>query len=219
MNDAAVFCTAHLSSDPRRYQAWIDYYSSYFAGAGVDLYLYNDGPLLAGMTWRDVRAEGFAEHLGRQSVFRFPGWKRSFSQAIRALGAKYRWLGHIESDCGLAPAAKDRYLNALRTPGYRIGFTNRYNFPETGLQIVNSEAARDWFCTRYADPASYEENVRIESVIGAELAPEYFFSGERYEGNPKYFDARFDYLCQCSLDQFCVLFGIESVSLGDNHEQ
>src|SRR4051812_17498247 len=133
-----IFGTSHIDANPQRYQDWIDYYTRYFHQCNVDLALFNDGIPAQTLNLQGVRLIDFEKHLGRESVWIFPGWKRSFSYALRwCRDNSYTRIGHIESDCFLTEQARDGYLKALESDGYYTGYTKAYNFPETSLQVIN----------------------------------------------------------------------------------
>ncbi len=119
--EALLFCTSYLSpSSPsggvERWRKWIEYYSQRKEIFGADrLVLIDDGSsfehlqlpvtiLSAETEIPTTLPEGiilfrFDQHLGRESMYQFPGWWRSFSFAgelAQRCGA--RKLIHIESD-------------------------------------------------------------------------------------------------------------------------
>lgn len=202
----AVFCTALIDADPLRYQSWIDYYTQFFAGEQVDLYLFNDGPVSTSLDWKGSRLVAFPEPLGRQDTWIFPGWKRSFSAAVRQLGAQYRFLGHVESDTVVLKRGRQEFLRALRSPGYRLGYTAYHGFADTSLQTLNSERARRFFCDRYAGPASFARQERFEKVVQYALHPRLMLHGERVEDREIDLHQRYTYLSQLPLHRFQALY-------------
>lgn len=198
---AAVFCTALIDSNPARYQSWIDYYTELFEGEGIDLYLCNDGPFSSSINFGRARVRTFPEMLGRQSVWIFPGWKRSFTTAVAELGSRYRCLGHIESDLVLLRSGRAEFLRALRATGYRTGYTQKYGFVETGIQVLNSNSGRRFFGRRYFNLAAYEREERFEKVVQYGLRPRLFLHGERTEGEiPD--DPTYTYLAQMPIYRY-----------------
>jgi hypothetical protein len=203
---AAVFCTALVDSDPRRYQLWIDYYTRFFAGEGVDLFLYNDGPVTTELDMKGARLITFEQTLGRQSVWIFPGWKRSFHTAVRQLGAEYEYLAHIESDLVVLEDGRADFLRHLRNPGYRTGYTRLFHMVETGLQIINSERSRRFFVQRYSDPPMLTQYERFEKVVQYALRPKPLLHGERIEGIPVDLEQHYTYLAQMPIYRFYEQF-------------
>ena len=122
--DTILFCTSFIPSSRHptavdgieRWRKWIDYYSKRMELFGADrLIVIDDGSPIENLQLpvAVVSADGilpsdlpagvvlfrFDEHLGRSSMYRFPGWWRSFSFAAelsRAYG--FRKFIHIESD-------------------------------------------------------------------------------------------------------------------------
>ncbi len=212
---AAVFCTAAIDTDPARYQAWADYYSAFFAGDDVDLFLFNDGPAEYNVTGNVTVVPVGETALGRiEAGGCFPGWKRSMGEALRRLGTEYAAIAHVESDMGITPGGKAAFLKALRTPGFFTGWCPRHRFPETALQVINSEAARDWYTRRYADRNDmWHETFDgecFEHLVQRELSPVYILTGNRHEGDPPAFDPSWDYLGQCKLDEFTRLYSAQA---------
>lgn len=209
---AAIFCTAFVDSDPRRYQSWIDYYTEFFAGEKVDLYLYNDGPATAALDLKGAQLVTFPEVLGRQDLWIFPGWKRSFSTAVRELGARYRFLGHIESDTILLKPGRAEFLRALRKPGYRTGFTKRHDFIETAIQVLNTPRSRRYFSARYADAEALHRNEDFEKMVQYALQPALILHGERWEEQELNLYAHYTYLSQTPIYRFYEQFPNGEVS-------
>jgi hypothetical protein len=202
----AVFCTALVDSDPLRYQSWIDYYTEFFNGENIDLYLYNDGPVSSPLNLRGAKLITFPLALGRQEVWIFPGWKRSFSVAVHELGRRYAFLGHIESDTVILNQGRAEFLRALRRPGYRTGYSARHRFVETALQILNTPSARDFFVNRYSHPASYNRYERFEKVVQYTLRPRLMLHGERVEGRTIDLHGNYSYLAQIPIYLYHQLF-------------
>lgn len=201
---AAVFCTALVDSDPMRYQAWIDYYTDFFTGQNVDLYLYNDGPVESKLDLKRATLVTFPERLGRQDLWIFPGWKRSFSRAVSELGSRYRYLAHIESDTVVLKQGREEFLSALRRRGYRTGYTARHKFIETAVQVLNTPYVRRYFRHRYSDPAALHREEDFETMVQIALQPTLFLHGERIEGCVEDLDlcANYSYLSQVPIYQF-----------------
>jgi len=207
---AAVFCTAAIDTDPARYQAWADYYTEFFAGDNVDLFLFNDGPAEYRITGNVTVVPVGETALGRTGGGPFPGWKRSMGRAVQQLSSGYQFIAHVESDLGITQGGKEAFLRALRAEGFRTGWCPRHGFPETALQVINSEAARAWYVRRYADTADNWgetfEGECFEHLVQRELSPVYILTGDRHEGDPPAFDPAWDYLAQCPLDAFRRLY-------------
>ena len=80
------------------------------------------------------------EHLGRTSVFDFPGWHRSFAFAARyAQVHGFRKVIHLESDAFLVSRRIQQHFNDFRE-GWAAVWSSRYTFPEITVQVA---AGRD----------------------------------------------------------------------------
>lgn len=182
MRRAAVFCTARVDSWPHRYQDWVDYYTAFFEGTGVDLYMINDGPVATRPDLKGVVLHEFEDALGRETIEVFPGWKRSFYTGLSRLTATHERVGHLESDCYVLPAGRAEYLERLHGDGFWTGWTERFGFPETACMVLNDAAVREALLARYADPANWHENVGFERDVVLPMAPRYMLRGERIDG-------------------------------------
>ena len=118
--ETLLFCTSYLSSSPHcaaeRWRKWIEYYSQRMELFGADrLVLIDDGSslediqlpvtilsadrLLPSELPQGVVLFRFEQHLGRSSMYHFPGWWRSFSFASEVARIwRVGKLIHIESD-------------------------------------------------------------------------------------------------------------------------
>jgi hypothetical protein len=203
---ALIFCTSHIDSNPGRYQDWIDYYTDFFAADdGVNFLMINDGPYEHELTPRGVRIMVFPEHLGRKSVWVFPGWKRSFRQGLIE-GRKYECVAHIESDCYIRKSAKSELMSIFANYGYHAGFTKSYNFPETALQVVNDPFVVNYFVDKYACEENLGENVDFEKSVLQILNPKYILSGDRFEGFAERYKPEYQYMSGITLDGFKNLY-------------
>ena len=78
----------------------------------------------------------FATRLGRSAVDNYPGWWRSLLFSF--LVAKHygcRKIVHVESDAYLLSHRMLDFINA-RASGWTAFWCPRWNFPETGIQVV-----------------------------------------------------------------------------------
>lgn len=183
MDRALIFCTAHLQSDPSRYQLWAEYYSRVFDGQDIDLLAVNDGlcNLSDGLTQAELLV--LDPHLGRPSHFVFPGWKRSFAHALRtAMDRRYRWIGHIESDLYIKPNAVQEFITHLhRDDGFGSGWCRTYGFPESSLLVLNDRRVNQILLDRYSGEVGWNEGIDFEQMIWT-LGPGKILEGDRYEG-------------------------------------
>lgn len=206
-----IFCTSHLDSNITRYRDWIDYYTEFFKTDNIDLVMFNDGPstIKDSMDWKGVSFVSLEPHLGRQTVWIFPGWKRGFSQGLRwCRDNGYERIGHIESDCYILPRAKEEFMHAYLSDGYYTGFTKAYNFPETALQIINDKHVINYFLDKYSCESNLYENIDFEKSILEGLKPLYILNGDRYEGVKERYNDQYTFLSGTSLKEFKSLYGL-----------
>lgn len=211
MNDRVVFCTSYLEPDPNRYQDWINYYTRYFEGCGVDLMMVNDGPLVHEIDRKGVDLRHFDKRLGRPTVWIFPGWKRSFYHALKWC-SHYKRIAHIESDCWLTPKIRTEFLYHLDQDGYFTGFCKTYNFPESCLQVINDMGVRQYLIDKYSCEDNWYENINFEADL-MRLGPRYIFEGDRIENDPRRFHKNYTYLTALTLRDFERYYGLSQFLL------
>ncbi len=138
-NGTLLFCTSYIPSvaDPSgfgglaRWRKWIDYYTDRKLQFGADRFaLIDDGSPLENLSLpvtivsadRPLPEElpsgvllfRFEAHLGRHSMYRFPGWWRSFTFASELQRAyRFRKLIHVESDAYVISPRLAAHLKAL----------------------------------------------------------------------------------------------------------
>jgi hypothetical protein len=199
MNDKVVFCTSYIDGDKERYQNWIDYYTEYFTD--VDLWMINDGPVQQTLDLKGVQLQTFEERLGRETVWIFPGWKRSFFSALRWLIPRYRYIAHIESDCWITNSGKQDFFYYFNQEGYFTGYVPAYSFPEASLQIINKQSIRQYFLDKYSCRENWYENIDFECDL-VRLNPTYILNGDRIEGHFEKIDRRFTFVSGISYKDF-----------------
>lgn len=204
MNTKVVFCTSLTHKDKQRYQNWVDYYTKFFDGCSVDLFMINDGPLIEQLDWKGVKAYEFDENLGRESVWIFPGWKRSFYYALVWLSG-YKSIAHIESDCWISEKGKKDFLYYFNQTGYFTGYVPKYSFPEASLQIINNQGVKQYFLDKYSCIENWYENIDFEKDL-ERLNPTYILDGDRLEGNFSLFSKRFSFVSGTTFEDFKKLY-------------
>ncbi len=206
MNDQVVFCTSLIDHDKHRYQSWVDYYTEFFAGCGIDLWMINDGPTTLSIDLKGVELRTFEEKLGRETCWIFPGWKRSFYHALTWLVGKYKHIAHVESDCWITSKGRDTFLEYLRKDGYFTGYTPAYSFPEASLQIINSNSVRQYLMDKYSCRENWYEDIDFEKDL-ERLKPIYILDGDRIDGKFHRFNRRFTFVSSVTYEDFERLYG------------
>lgn len=203
---AFIFATSLVDSHVDRYQGWADYYNEFFYGMDIQLMLINDGPTDIKLNLGKVEQVALTPHLGRQHVWNFPGWKRSFFHGLktaRSRGIKH--IAHIESDCFIALSGRDEFLTHLYKDGYYSPHCKAYNFPETALQILNEEWVTNYYLDRYSCEENWHEELNFEDFVLKHLKPKPFLNGDRYEGKASRVNPEYDFLSGCVASDFLKL--------------
>jgi hypothetical protein len=211
MNDKLVFCTSYLEGNPQRYQDWINYYTKFFEGCGVDLMMINDGPVNQDIDRKDVELLCFDKRLGRETVWIFPGWKRSYFTAMK-YASRYKRIGHVESDCFITLSGRKEFLYHLDKDGFYTGFTKTYNFPETCLQVINDDGVRQYVIDKYYCEENWYENIDFEQDI-ARLKPKFILDGDRIENDKTRFKPSYTFLSGVTLNDFEGFYGAQLLLL------
>jgi hypothetical protein len=148
-----IFCTSFIKNSKsweNRYQRWLDYYDNVPIDAVKKIMIDDGSPFLPPteiiktISYNDpLPLDGekniiirFNDNLGRQSMSSYPGWWRSFLHSIeiaRALGVDK--IIHIESDAYILSPRLANFINETKS-GWHVLWTDRYQFPETAIQII-----------------------------------------------------------------------------------
>lgn len=200
---AFVFATSLVDSNPNRYQGWCDYYNDFFDGMDVQLMLINDGPTSTMLDLDRVEQMVLLPNLGRQHVWIFPGWKRSFYYGLKtARDRGINHIAHIESDCFIKPEGRDEFLNFLYKPGYYAPHCKAYNFPETALQIINEDWVINYYLDKYSCEDNWHEKIDFEAHVAEHLKPKNILNGDRYEGHIERVKNEYNFISGCEASEF-----------------
>ena len=224
-----IFCTSYVKSRDewgKRYQKWIDYYTSIPFGKGKDIWLIDDGsdeeclqdfkgnryneggPELnpsSPASYPDVNLFHFKERKGIEPADNdyglggsTLGWYRSFlfSYAL-ARKENYDKIIHIESDAYLITQKICDYIDNIED-GWTALYCPQYWFPETSLQII----CRDQYDTLgelFSMPLESFRMSQAEQILPITHV-EQGFVGDRYGEFTKKQLPKIDYFNQCPLD-------------------
>lgn len=154
---AFLFCTSCINVSPehqfRRYDLWLKYHLSIMEDLNAEkIFIINDGLVDATTLFPIFRNNlpdrlnskvnfiEFENQLGRRSTADFPGWWRSFLFSIQiAKKYGYQKIIHIESDFFVISARLKSYISNLNN-GWASMYSDYYEFPETGIQIICEDA-------------------------------------------------------------------------------
>lgn len=87
----------------------------------------------------------FKKHLGRQGLYEYPGWYRSFIFAAQyAREYDYEKVIHIEADAYLISDKIQRFFNDFQE-GWISLYCPKYQIPETAIQIIAGSALQKFY--------------------------------------------------------------------------
>jgi len=141
----------------------------------------------------------FPTHLGRPSTWNYPGWFRSYGFAAKyAKKFNFKKVIHIESDAYLLSQRLFDYINQL-DKGWSSLWSNRYNFPETAIQIICEDQINSYFNFSTKPYNSTYINNPIE-VITPFTNINKRFIGDRYSEFRADIPSDADFCCQFPID-------------------
>lgn len=142
----------------------------------------------------------YQDRLGRQGVYVYPGWYRSFMfSSIYAKRYDYNKIIHIESDAFILSSRMKQHMNQF-SEGWEAYWCPKYLCPETAIQIIAGSSI-EAFCKLSNEP--YSKFSGIPADPNGSQASSYLpysvnknFVGDRYgEGALQVPDSS-DYACQ-----------------------
>lgn len=209
-----VFCTAYTGTAANPWDAWNIRYKRWLEAITTShlhydqILIVDDGsptlPEWPGMATlfslggqqpeEPVVLFHFAENLGRLGPYDYPGWFRSFAlAAVYAQTYGFEKVIHIESDAFLISRRIQDYCNAVED-GWVAFLCPRYNFPETGIQIMAGTGLRRFYRLA-AQPYSDFARQPIETALPFTRV-ERRFIGDRYGDYLTYVPAEADWTMQ-----------------------
>jgi tetratricopeptide (TPR) repeat protein len=154
---AVLFCTSYFrdaATWQARYSRWIEHHQA-FPWLCRAIVMIDDGSphepersQLTAIAAADIGKRAlprralvrFPNNLGRAGTTVYPGWCRSFLFSLDiAESYGFRKIVHVESDTYLLSSGIVDYIQRTRT-GWTAFWSARYQFPETALQIICSDA-------------------------------------------------------------------------------
>lgn len=151
--DTLVFCTSYVASQDEwvvRYERWLNHHAALPFERALFCMIDDASPFRPGRDRVRIIEAGqplpapahgplmirFANRLGRTAVNDYPGWWRSFLFSV-LVARHYRCqrIVHIESDAYVLTRRMVDFINSRRT-GWTAFWCPRWNFPETGIQVV-----------------------------------------------------------------------------------
>lgn len=195
-NKFAIFCTAAEHNQEKyiaRVLHWHDMLYPVFR-ADTDFWCFVDGTLKDAPERENLRFVSFSPALGRKDMNVFPGYKRSFGEALRMLD-EYDNLMLIENDVKVFNFK--RVLKYREMPGLYSSIDRKWHFIETGFMILNDRKARDMLKTYYLSEDGIYEPCLFETTL-SKYPFQYVFQSRRAEGSQiDLSKENLDYICQC----------------------
>ena len=187
------YCTSYFANAEAwnsRYMRWIEYYKD-FDPANTQLVLIDDAsPYTPSASQAVVVAPGQAIHanlptivrfpnrLGRNSMYSYPGWWRSFLHGVDiAQQAGATRLIHIESDAFLISERLKQYIKSC-TSGWTVLWASRFNMPETAIQVICADQFDAMRQFQSKPQAELDSNIAEKLLPFTHINKD--FVGERY---------------------------------------
>ena len=150
----------------------------------------------------------FPDNLGRQAIYVYPGWYRSFMFAAKyAKKYGYEKVIHIESDAFIISERMQQYINAINY-GWMTFWCPKYQLPETSIQVITGPALNDFIALIDAPyslvsgkPADPNPSQGISWLPFN--AVNQMFKGDRYGENKGQVPMDADYACQIEPGEHC----------------
>lgn len=148
-----IFCTSFIKDNDAwesRYKGWLDFYRNVPINAVKKIMIDDGSPfippaeIIKSVPHSDHLSQyddenlivRFNDNLGRQSLSAYPGWWRSFLHSVTI--AKHLGVDkiiHIESDAYILSQRLVDMINETQA-GWHVLWAQRYQFPETAIQII-----------------------------------------------------------------------------------
>ncbi len=151
--ETLVFCTSYMANRGEwlgRYRRWLDHHAPLPFDRPLFCMIDDASPYLPDQEKVQTIESGqpfplpptrplmvrFGNRLGRSAVDNYPGWWRSFLFSVLVAG-NYgcRKIVHIESDAYVLSRRMVEFIRR-RDSGWTAFWCPRWNFPETGIQVV-----------------------------------------------------------------------------------
>ena len=122
------------------------------------------------------------ERLGRQSVFEFPGWYRSFTFGVRyGVAHGFAKIIHVESDAHLISRRLHDFVNNM-VSGWVAVWSQKYSMPEIAIQVAVGKGLQEMSAFA-AEPYETMRGQNHELMFPfSEVVRE--FKGDRYGEDP-----------------------------------
>lgn len=180
----------------KRIYAWRKQLETFNINA--DIYVFNDGKIIQDINnyaFTDINFVCFDKPLGRQSIWIFPGFKRSLYYAM-ILSLKYDYCIHLQNDSYVQK--KEVFLKNLQSNNIcAYAYNVNYNFAQLTCTILNNKQVRQSIIKRYQNNQNFYQNCNFQFQL-SKIIPCYISLGKSFRMQypiENYQD--FDILAQC----------------------
>lgn len=195
-NKCAIFCTC-AETNQKYYISRIEkWYAMLKDIPDTDLFCCVDGNIIEDIPAYLREKIHFIElcpSLGRSSVLKFEGFKRSFGFMMDYLKG-YEFVSHVESDIKIINI--DKFKKYQITPGLFSAICEKYGFLESAFLILNDKNYRQFLFERYSQKVNIEENNIFEVILQQSGHFNFAFSSTRKEGDNNLNESKYDVIAQ-----------------------
>ena len=209
MEKLMIWCTCAEDNKViylKKVSKWYKQVKSIFSNLDPDYYCFVDGEVTEedkiniDKDLLNLNFVNLLPKLGRTSIIKFQGWKRSFKTALE-YGRNYDYLIHIENDVKILNTKN--ILEYATKPGYYLGHCKTYGFVETAFIILNNKELNQKFIEHFPNNQSFYQNDVFEFTFQHIAKDKYqlVFETDRIEGHSEKINANYDYVCQFNVLQ------------------
>ncbi len=194
MKNSAIFATCAENNQEYYIDRVITWYNLYYPkfGQNTDFYIFVDGQLTTVPQLDGCEFIQLTPKLGRSSIVKFEGYKRSFAEALKFL-QDYEFITLCETDvrlCNFDKLEEYRFKNGLFS-----SIDERHHFIETAFMILNDKNARLKMMQYFLQ--NYDKDELFEFYFQYNYNFNYVFTSIRDEGLIP--NKNYDYICQTNL--------------------
>lgn len=199
-NKVLIWCTC-AEFDQKNYfkrvQVW--YKQLKTLNIQADFFVFNDGLIKQDIYKKQFQKLNFVyfpKALGRQTIWFFPGFKRSFYYALK-LSKKYTNFIHLQSDAYINKR-NIFYDNYLKSNICAYCQNQNYNFMQTVFMIINNKDVIDKLIQRYSTLTNLYQDVNFEIEM-SKIIPCNILLGKSWRRqSPNDHQQQYQIISQCS---------------------
>jgi hypothetical protein len=202
----------HRQHWQQRYRKWVDYFASSWLEFDQMLVVDDGSPVLPEWPEFEVLTElpaqrpsaknvlfHFSNNLGRQGIFQYPGWFRSFGFAARyAKAYQFTKVIHIESDAYLMSARIFDFVNNCQT-GWTTFWCPRWQCEESAIQVICQDHLEAFLNITQQDYDAVYAGKFLDKMLPYTSVRKDFV-GDRYAEGSGSIPVNVDYICQFPIE-------------------